>query len=299
MTMQFFQFPITREPHLATIRDKTRCSGLTSVRFLEDRLLVLCDFNERNAYLAELTNDGVAVLDTHPTIISDGSAVETDLLDSSGNQFAVTNFYQGSISFYEVSDRKIRFLRELNHNEFRNLHGVRYLPSDPNLLWLTYCGNQNKCHQIIDSRDGTVLHHFDTDQQCQDVAFLGDKAVVFARTDHIRGGARKAGFFSRKRIMFATAYVYQLSSSMKEPPRLVDRWRGEGHLDACKEYDGLIYAANQYLDRIDVFGIDEKQKLSLKHSIPGVAMPHGLDVRNNLLAVTNYTDSSLRLLQLP
>ncbi len=296
--MRTFQFPITREPHLATIRDKTRCSGLTSVRFLDDRLLVLCDFNERNAYLAELTDDGVKVLDTHPTIIADGTAVQTDLMDSRGTQFVVTNFYQGSISFYEVRDRKIHFLRELNHNQFRNLHGVRYIPADPSLLWLTYCGNQNKCHQIVDAKDGSVVHHFDTDQQCQDVAFLGDKAVVFARTDHIRGGTSKAGLFSHKRIMFATAYIYQLADSIRTPPVMIDRWKGEGHLDACKEYNGSIYAANQYLNRIDVFGFENDQRFGLVRSIPGAAMPHGLDIRNDLLVVTNYTDQTLRLISL-
>lgn len=292
------QFPITREPHLATVLDKTRNSGLTSVRFLDDQLLVVCDFNERSAYLAELTDDGVVVLDTHPTLIADGSAVVTDLLDCWGNQFVVTNFYQGSISFYEVRDRKIHFLRELNHNEFRGIHGVRYVPTDPSLLWLTYCGRRNKCHQIIDAKDGAVLHHFDTDQHCQDVAFLGDKAVVFARTDHIRTGTRRPGFLSRKRIIFATAYIYQLGDSMRTAPVLIDRWKGEGHLDACKEYEGEIYAANQYLDRVDVLGFGADQRFGLRRSIPGAGMPHGLDVRNDLIAVTNYADQTLRLLPL-
>lgn len=296
--MKIYNFPTTKEPHLVTIRDKTRCSGLTSVRFIDDRLLVLCDFNERNAYLAELTDDGVVVLDTHPTIIADGTAVQTDLMDSWGSQFVVTNFYQGSLSFYEVRDRKIQFLREINHNQFRNLHGVRYVPSDPSLLWLTYCGNHNKCHQIVNAHDGTVVHHFDTDQQCQDVAFLGDKAVVFARTDHIRGGTRKAGLFSHKRIMFATAYIYQLADSMRTAPVLIDRWKGEGHLDACKEYKGAIYAANQYLNRIDVFAFGENERFGLLRSISGAAMPHGLDIRNDLMAVTNYTDQTLRVISL-
>ncbi len=52
------------------------------------------------------------------------------------------------------------------------------------------------------------------------------------------------------------------------------------------------------MNRIDVFGLGVDQRFGLLRSIPGAAMPHGLDIRNDLLVVTNYTDQTLRLISL-
>ncbi len=291
-----YQFPITKEPHLATVRDKVRNSGLTSVRFIDEDNLVCCDFNEKMTYLARVAGGELTILDSHPTTIADGTPVETDLMDLSGDRFAVSNFYQGSVSFYRIENGKIVFEREINHNDFKNLHGVRYVPGDERYMWLTYCGVHNRCHQIIDTEDGRLVHNFETDQQCQDVAFVGDFAVVFARTNHISAGVKKPGLFSKKRRMFATAYVYRMPADIgTEPPSLVSEWTGKGHIDACKEYQGKIYAANQYLDRVDVFSVSPAGKLSLDGFIKGMGMPHGLDVWHGKLAVTNYDDQTLRM----
>jgi hypothetical protein len=99
--------------------------------------------------------------------------------------------------------------------------------------------------------------------------------------------------------MFATAYVYTIPENLREvAPTLVSCWKGKGLIDACKAYNGKIFAANQYLDRIDVFTLSAEGRLSLSRSINGMGMPHGLDLRNNKLAVTNYGDQTLRILEL-
>ena len=65
-----------------------------------------------------------------------------------------------------------------------------------------------------------------------------------------------------------------------------------------KACDGRIYGANQYLDRVDVFTVSDHGQLSLEHSIDGLGMPHGVDLRGNRLAVTNYADQTLRVMAL-
>ena len=294
-----YQFPLVETPHLATIKDKTRNSGLTSVCFVDDDTVLCADFNDKRIYLASIAGGSLDILDTHSTQIADGTAVQTDLMDFKDGQIVVSNFYQGSIGIYRLDNDKIVFDRELNLNNYKGLHGVRFIPGAQDLLWLTYCGAGNKCHQIVDLSTDTVLHQTDTDQQCQDVAFVGGFAVVFARTDHIKVGTRKARLFSRKWWMFATAYVYRIPENLREvPPEFVSRWRGKGHIDAVKAFDGRIYGANQYLDRVDVFALSDRGHLSLEHSINGLGMPHGLDLRRNRLAVTNYADQTLRVMAL-
>jgi hypothetical protein len=296
-----YRFPEPTDPHLATVKDRVRPSGLTSVRFIEEKMLVAADFGSKKTYLVDISSGVMSILDTHDTIISDGTPVETDLIDYRDGEFMVSNFYQGTFSRYEIRNSRIRFLREVQTSGPTNMHGLRYIPGHPRLVWLTFCNNKRPCHAIADIETGELLHYFDTDQQCQDIAFIGGHAVVFARTDHISKGEKIPAFGSRKNIMFATAYVYRLPEDLvKEPPVMFSRWKGEGHLDASKESaDGRIFCANQYLDRIDIFSLSREGILSLTGMINGFQMPHGLDILGNRLAITNYGDQTLRLMSLP
>lgn len=276
-----------------------RNSGLTSVSFVDDATVLCADFNDKRIYLASIAQGRLAILDTHPTQIADGTAVQTDLMDFRDDRIVVSNFRQGSVGIYNLNDNKITFEREFNLNDYKGLHGVRFIPGTDDLLWLTCCGAGNKCHQIVDLKTDTVLHQIDTDQQCQDAAFVADHAVVFARTDHIKAGTRKARLFSRKWWMYATAYVYKLPRDLRDaPPAFVSRWKGKGHIDAVKAHDGRIYAANQYLDRVDVIRLSDWGILSLDRSIGGLGVPHGVDLRGDRLAVTNYADQTLRVIAL-
>ena len=295
-----YRFPEPVEPHLATVRDRVRSSGLTSVRFVEDDLLVAADFASKKAYLVKISDGEMTILDSHDTVISDGTPVETDLMDYRDGEFIVSNFYQGTFSRFDITAGRIRFAGEVKADSPPNMHGLRYIPGHPQLVWLTYCNNKRPCHRIVELESGRVLHHFDTDQQCQDIAFMDGHAVVFARTDHITKGDKPAPKGSRKNIMFATAYVYALPDNLaSQPPRLVSRWKGEGHLDASKETaDGRILCANQYLDRIDEFRLGHDGTLILTGVFDGFGLPHGLDVRGSSVAVTNYGDQTLRILDL-
>lgn len=289
-----YQFPITKEPNIATVKDRPRNSGLTSVGFVNNEQFVCCDFNEKKAYFAEVIKGELAILDSHPTVISDGSPVQTDLIDVRGKEFVVSNFFQGSVSYYHINEQKIEFIKEINHNSYRNLHGVRFIPGYDDLLWLTYCGINNKCHQIINMKSEKVVHQFFTEQQCQDVAYNGKYAVVFARTNHMTGVGSKRP--ENAPIMFASAYIYEMPNDLlKKAPVLKRQWRGEGHIDAVKAGpDGRIYAANQYLDRVDVFELSSSGSMHLVEVIEGYGLPHGLDVNTNRLVVTCYEDTTLR-----
>jgi DNA-binding beta-propeller fold protein YncE len=298
-----FTFPSYRPAYFVTIRDRARISGLTSVRFLSNNVLVACDFNECRCYLVELgQGNSISLLDHHPTLIGNGHAVATDLLDIRDNQFVVTNFVQGSVSFYRVDGKKIVFLRELNLNQFKGAHGVRYVPKYSQLIWVSYCGKNNKCVQIIDYAADRVLWTIDTAEQAQDVAFTtdGKHALVVARTPHITEGKLAPDSQVPLKDMYATAYLYRMPENLRTaPPVLVDEWHGSGHIDATKEFGDYIFAANQYEDVVDVFTIRD-EKIQLVQKIEGFYMPHGLDIRSDgLLATTNYGDQSLRLDFLP
>lgn len=285
------KFPETKPPHIAYIKDRPRNSGLTSVRWVDEHRLVVADFNERMLYLVTIQRGVLEILDQHPTVLASGQDVETDLMDYRDDLVVVSNFYQGSESYYSVEGDSIRFLHETNSNSYTNLHGVRFIPGTPDLLWKTYCGNKNKVAEIYNFRKNQLLHTLPRNEQLQDVAFLGDRAVMAGRTDHISRGTGKTNY-----KMYATLYLLDISMDLHScPPKQIDEWRGEGHLDALKEFNGKVYAANQYTDTVDVFAVQDR-RICLEERIHGFGMPHGLDIREDgLMAVTNYEDQTLRL----
>ena len=288
-------------PHLATVKDRTRNSGLTSVRFVDKNHCIAADFGNKRCYLIDLRRSDNPIVDQHSTVSGDGMPVETDLLDYHKGRFIVSNFYQGTFSLFRIENERIIFEREIAAGHTSNLHGLRFVPGNENLVWLTFCNRKEPCHKVIDLSTGKILHEIRTEQQCQDVAFARGFAVVFARTDHISKGEVILEPQSRKNTIFATAYIYRMPANLtNDPPELVHVWKGEGHLDACKEApDGRIFSANQYLDRIDIFKLNGKGRLSLTGYIEGFSMPHGLDILGDHLAVTNYGDQTLRIMDLP
>jgi len=301
--MRTFTFPSFRQPYVATIRDRPRVSGLTSVRFYRDNYLVLCDFNERATYLMRMTDyGGLELVDYSTTVVRGNVAAQTDLMDLQGDLFAVTNFFQGSVSLYEIKSFRIHFIKELNLNKYIYAHGVRFIPGYPDLLWVSYCGADNKCIQIVNYLTERVVHEIPLQEQAQDVGFMTGaegrlRALQVARTPHISEGRLKDG--APLKNMYATAYLFSFPEDLyQEPPRLIDQWTGKGHLDAVKEFGGRFFVANQYTDHVDLFSIAQ-DKITKTGHISGYGMPHGLDVRKDgLLAVTNYSDQTLRLVKL-
>ena len=237
-------------------------------------------------------------MDHTNTVIRGGVPVQTDLMDINKNIFAVTNFFQGSISIYKIDAFRINFVKEIKLNSFIYVHGVRFIPGYDNLIWVSYCGANNKCVQIIDYLKEKVVHTIPMKEQAQDCAFLqqGGRsyAMQFARTPHISEGRLPAG--APLKEMYATVYLLELPENINSAaPRMVSEARFDGHLDAAKEYNGAVYSANQYMDCIDVFTLNGTDILKTGN-IPGFNFPHGVDIRSDgVIAVTNYGDNSLRI----
>lgn len=290
-TMRIHRIPSPSAPHMVYVKDRARNSGLTSLRFVAADRVVCCDFNEKTMHLLDVGPQHLTPVARIPTEVGDGTPVQTDLLDFDGTDLLVTsNFYQGTQSFYAVHGDAVSFVDEMRLTDFTGCHGVRFVPGHDGLLWISYCGKNNTCIVIADYRAKKVLHFLPMPEQIQDAAFVGDFVLVPARTDHIRLDGPFLG------ETYATMYLFQLPRNLRaSAPRLIDSWRGSGHLDAIKEHGGVAYAANQYNDTVDVFGISATERIEQRDSIAGFAMPHGVDISHaGLLGVTNYADNSVR-----
>jgi hypothetical protein len=293
--MRAYRFATRSAPHLCYIKDRPRNSGLTSLRFVADDRFVCCDYNEKTMHLVELDGTRLRIIASVPTVVHDGTPVQTDLLDFNGEDLLVTsNFYQGTQSLYRLRDDGLSFVEELKPNGFLHCHGVRFVPGYSDLLWVCYDGKMNKSIAIFDYRKKLPLYTLMMPEMMQDSAFIDSYALAQGRTDHIR----RDGPYPGK--MYTSVFLFRLPPDLRSaPPQLLDVWHGSGHMDAIKEYRGEAYSANQYTDSIDVFGVSPAERIEHRRSIDGFAMPHGLDIRGDgLLAVTNYADNSVRLIEL-
>jgi hypothetical protein len=82
----------------------------------------------------------------------------------------------------------------------------------------------------------------------------------------------------------------------------------DSHPDAVVHRNGFAYINDQYNDAVHVIsvklndvpdGTDTEAEMSHYQSIGGYHMPHGVDVAYGLLAVTNYGDSTVKIMPLP
>ncbi|HEX6834718.1 MAG TPA: hypothetical protein VF132_14360 [Rudaea sp.] len=290
-----FRFATRAAPHQCYIKDRARNSGLTSLRFVADDRFVCCDYNEKTMHLVELNGTRLRIIASIPTIVQDGTPVQTDLLDFNGEDLLVTsNFYQGTQSLYRLHDNGLSFVGEIKTNGFLHCHGVRFVPGYRDLLWVCYDGKMNKSIVVLDYRKKTALFTLMMPEMMQDAAFIGSYALAQGRTDHIRRDRPYPG------QMYTSVFLFGLPPDLHTaPPTLIDTWHGRGHMDAMKEYGGQVYSANQYTDSVDIFGISPTERIEPRGSMHGFAMPHGLDIRRDgLLAVTNYGDNTVRFLDL-
>jgi len=69
------------------------------------------------------------------------------------------------------------------------------------------------------------------------------------------------------------------------------------HSDSCQFYNGRLWLADQVGDRIIAVDLENRKKMEIKGE--GLTFPHGLAIsKEGMLAVTNYGDSSISLMDI-
>ncbi|MDZ7736246.1 MAG: hypothetical protein U5P41_09205 [Gammaproteobacteria bacterium] len=85
--------------------------------------------------------------------------------------------------------------------------------------------------------------------------------------------------------------LYQVD--LRKPKfRLLDILTGSGHIDNLAYRDGVFYATDQYYSKVINYRI-ERDRIKQVGEMIGYDFPHGLDIRDDLLAVSNYGDNSV------
>jgi hypothetical protein len=244
---------------------RKRQATATAVRFVGDNLLV-AHYLGRKLYLLDQSGKVLSEFDTK---------YETDLLDVKGNLVACTNLFEKKISLFHLTDT-LSFYKYLTV-PFSHLHGVFI----------------EEGHILCTTDDSLVMVDFDSncvvvkkfEDQPKDVFTYGPYTIVASTK-----GLVKAGFVQ---VPPKATTIHLIKDGITLSQVSID-----GQADALTYKVGdtfTIYITLQDIDSVAEITLTD-EKLEFKRYITGFNFPHGIHYSNNKIAVSNYGDNSISLL---
>lgn len=243
---------------------RKRQATATGVRFVEDNLLV-AHYLGKKLYLLNLSGDVLSEIDTK---------YETDLLDIKGNLIACTNLFEKKISLFHLTDT-LSFYKYLTV-PFSHIHGV-FIEQD-----FILCTTEDSLVMVDFDSNCVVLKKFE--DQPKDVFVYGPYTIVASTKGLVKAG------------------------SVEVPPKattihLIKDGITLSQISIDGQADGITYKPNDlftiYVTLQDIDSIAEitliDEKLEFKKYIKEFNFPHGVHYSNNKLAVTNYGDNSISI----
>lgn len=259
-------------PYTPHVNDSWRYAGnnkrqatATAVRFVGENLLV-AHYLGRKLYLLDKTGKVLSSIDTE---------YETDLLDYKDNLIACSNLFNEKISLFSLTD-KLSFYKYLTvpHD---HLHGI-FIDKDSVL-----CTTGHSIVRVDYESNCTIIKTFE--DQPKDVFIYGDYMVVVSTKGFI---TTKPGKIPKK----ATT-IHLIKENIT-----LDTISIDGQVDAVTYKDDnpfVIYLTSQDINAVAKV-ILENEKLKFEKYISGFSFPHGIHYANNKLAVSNYGDNSISIL---
>ena len=258
------------QPKLVTnswwyVGNRNRQATATAVRFVGDDLLV-AHYLGRKLYLLDQRENVLLELNTR---------FETDLLDIKGSLVACTNLFEKKISLFHLNDT-LSFYKYLNV-PYGHLHGV-FIDGDS-----VICTTDNSLVRVDFNSKCTVIKTFE--DQPKDVFVYGPYIVVVSTK----------GLVKAKSVNMPTKAT---TLHLIKDNQVIDSISFTGRADALafkQETPYTIYVTLQDIDSVAEI-ILEDEKLSFKRYIQEFNFPHGVDYSNGKLAVSNYGDNSISIL---
>tara|TARA_R110001592_G_scaffold126336_1_gene337507 strand:+ start:148675 stop:149583 length:909 start_codon:yes stop_codon:yes gene_type:complete len=219
--------------------------------------------------------------------VYEGKPTITDLIDFNGSNLILTsNFDAGSATLYYLENEEIRFFKDLSPSQnLGNCHGARFCGNG------TVCLSTNKNYLIfIDTDTERVISTLKMPYHIKDMVIVNERQLVAAFA--VRSPSQD------KKPTYASGILHIEYDQPRSQYKILDKWffRPAAFDAIC--YDSnekKFYITDQYGDRVVVFKLTEK-RIRVLGEITGFRFPHGIDVSENHLAVTNYGDSSIDLM---
>jgi hypothetical protein len=267
----------------------TRLATMTSVRFIDDSTLVACHLvgEKMLAYKFDAKEESYRVICSIPTCYNSMPTI-TDLLDYDGKRFLVASNFDGrSGSLYSFENGRLAFEKDLVLPENTgNCHAARFLGA------ATIClGTNTNELFFLDCPAGSIISRLQLPFHPKDFCFLPDNLmmVLFA----IRSPSKSA-----KPVFASGLQLLRLEAGLKGYTVLRTHYFKPAAFDAIiqDQETGIFYFTDQHSDRVILARLNGI-KIDVMGELRGFDFPHGVDVNEHYLAVTNYGDSSIDFIE--
>jgi len=261
-----------------TVGNRKRFSTATAVAFITDTLFVSAAFNSRKLYLVEITAEGHNILQEVKTRHSpdlmkykDGVILTSDYPHGEPN---------GHASIYDFIEGKIVFRKEIAVINTK-VHGCEIVDKDT--IIVTSNSDHNRGIMFLNIDNGKTIKHFNNFQHYpKDVCIVGDVLFTVCAASLPQIG---------KTTVIKESIVYAFNKHTFEK---IDEATFHGQTDSIvvNGEDGFITIQGD--DEVLHFKYVDN-KLHIEKRIGGFNFPHGIDCKNNKVAVTNYGDNTIRV----
>ena len=279
------------------IGDIKRLATATSVCFINKNYICVCHLVGMKMYLYKFDYDKKEynLISTINTTYN-GKLAITDLMDSNKKDLIITsNFRLGTQTIYKIINNKLYHYKDVqNMNKTAQFcHGVKFHPTNPYII--AYTGNKIFNVTFMDYSKNEILQQIDYIKTYapKDIAFVDEKhlLVLYTNSQVLK---KPTDITYRSRIVY---YHIDLKHKIMKTLSTIDI--PDSHGDNIIVHKNVIFINNQIKDEVIVFYLKEN-KLNKLTTLCGYDKPHGLDYDpiQNLLAVTNYGDNSIKLCKL-
>lgn len=269
-----------------------RLATATSIRFIDSSHLCVSHLVGMyiQLYMFDFNTKSFKLLDQIDTTYN-GKTCITDLMDRKENLLVTSNFDLGTQTFYKIENNKLTFYKELPDFFYgkQRCHGIKFYNDD--IICFTL--NSKFSVMFVDYNRKEVLYQFDylPNYNPKDIAFTSDyKMIIVYSTSNI------TPLISENKRKSTIVY---LEFNVKDKTHtILDEYDIHNHhADSITFKKGVIFLGNQIEDTIDTLSLNNR--ISHIETINGFNKPHGVDVYDDFLGVSNYGDNTIKVIKIP
>ena len=306
--------------------DRSRYSTVTSVRFLAPGTIACANFIEREIYLIEydLAGESFQIAEKNDTRgrsqkLCRHRPAPTESLDFDANRglLAASHFSDEGVSFYKCSRGRLEFERFVSLSAFGPLHGAKfftveaanagvplpdgmggepYVPDDLMLVAATFPSNPQAGVYLVDIGTGTArLSVLEPSWSAKDACLVPLSGGASAAST----GVGLLTIFVDTKVPFEPAEpgnskvcLHRLDFADARAIKCDEVVMPRTTTDACDFHDGQAFVTMETESDggvVAVFGIEQAAHslVDVGH-VGGYDFPHGIDVFQDQIAVTEY-----------
>jgi hypothetical protein len=258
--------------------EKQRYATATDVKFIDDKFLIAAQFLNKTIHLIDYTN-GFKVIDS---IVNNQCP---DLIDYKDGFILTSNMpYMGNdgggASIFKIENNKIVFIEDFHIRKTRS-HGCKII--DGNNFLISSTGDMNHGIFSINRETNSIENIYNLKKDIKDLDLIGNDlflTVTQTRPNHMNS------------VQYKQSTITWLNYSNLE---VIDEIFFDGQSDAIAIQGDIGFVTSQPTNEVICFKIGNL-KLEIIDKIKGFDFPHGIDVYGDLIAVSNYGDNSIEII---